>query len=144
MPLASYQHESPGGAIGEPSPFRRSFSPMPGRVSLCQMSPRSVAIVITLGLLLWVCLNLFRYAFKYPIGGPLVMGWGALRIVLLLYLLSRMMRALNAFAYYNDLPEAGIPTQPLAPVAGVFFPEVGPPEIGKAPLSTPHTPSSPI
>ena len=125
MPLASYQHESPGGAIGEPSPFRRSFSPIPGRVSLCQMSPRSVAIVITLGLLLWVCLNLFRYAFKYPSGGPLVMGWGAVRIVLLLYLLSRMMRALNAFARYNDLPDAGIATWLLAWVASVFVHELG-------------------
>src|SRR5438132_9426215 len=120
MPLASYQHESPEGAIGEPSPFRRSFSPIPGRVSLCQMPPRSVAIVITLGLLLWVCLNLFRYVFKYPSGGPLVMGWGAVRIVLLLYLLSRMMRGLNAFAPYDNLRDAGIETWVLAGVEAVL------------------------
>src|SRR5258708_39948941 len=89
------------------------------------MSPRSVVIVITLGLLLCVVLNLFRYALKYPSGGPLVMGWGALRIVLLLYLLGRMMRALNAFAYYNDLPEVGIATWLLAWVAAVFVHELG-------------------
>src|SRR5258708_35874795 len=89
------------------------------------MSPRSVVIVITLGLLLCVCLNLFRYAFKYPSGGPLVMGWGALRIVLLLYLLSRMMRALNEFAYYNDLPEAGNATWSVPWVAGAVVHGLG-------------------